>query len=234
LPNLKRLCRENGALFIIDEMITGFRWDNGGAQKYYGVDADLCCFGKALANGFSVSALAGKREFMRLGGLHHTDRQRVFLLSTTHGGETHALAAAIATMRVYRDEPVIEHLYRRGERLRRDLEEVISHIGLSEHVKIVGKPCCLTHETRDGDGQTSQAFRSLLLQETIRRGVLMPSLVVSYSHTAEDIDRTVEAFEGALRIYIRALEDGVEHHLVGRPSQMVYRRFNDPNSVPQT
>jgi glutamate-1-semialdehyde 2,1-aminomutase len=234
LANLKRLCRENGALFIIDEMITGFRWDNGGAQKYYGVDADLCCFGKALANGFSVSALAGKREFMRLGGLHHTDRQRVFLLSTTHGGETHALAAAIATMRVYRDEPVIEHLYRRGERLRRDLEEVISHIGLSEHVKIVGKPCCLTHETRDGDGQTSQAFRSLLLQETIRRGVLMPSLVVSYSHTAEDIDRTVEAFEGALRIYIRALEDGVEHHLVGRPSQMVYRRFNDPNSIPQT
>jgi glutamate-1-semialdehyde 2,1-aminomutase len=73
-----------------------------------------------------------------------------------------------------------------------------------------------------------------MLQETIRRGVLMPSLVVSYSHSDEDIDRTVEAVDGALRIYRRALEDGVEHHLVGRPSQMVYRRFNDPSSVPQT
>ena len=91
-------------------MITGFRWHNGGAQKVYGIVPDLSAFGKALANGFSVSALAGRREFMRLGGLDHHDRARVFLLSTTHGAETHALAAAIATMRVYQHECVIEHL----------------------------------------------------------------------------------------------------------------------------
>lgn len=234
LAELKRLCHDNGALLILDEMITGFRWDNGGAQKYYGVGADLCCFGKALANGFSVSALAGKREFMRLGGLHHTDRPRVFLLSTTHGAETHALAAAIATMRIYRDEPVIEHLFRVGARLRKGAEQAISQNGLTEFVRIVGKECCLAYATLDGNGQPSQAFRSLFLQETIRRGVLMPSLVVSFSHTDEDIDRTVDAIDGALRIYSRALEDGVERYLVGRPSQMVYRRFNDPSYVPQT
>ncbi len=115
-------------------MITGFRWHNGGAQQLYGVTPDLATFGKALANGFSVSALAGRRELMRLGGLDHTDRPRVFLLSTTHGAETHALAAAIATMRVYQREGVIEHLYRQGARLRREAEQAIRRHGLGAYV----------------------------------------------------------------------------------------------------
>jgi glutamate-1-semialdehyde 2,1-aminomutase len=66
LTALRALCHKHGALFILDEMITGFRWHNGGAQEYYGVDADLSAFGKALGNGFAISALAGKREYMRL------------------------------------------------------------------------------------------------------------------------------------------------------------------------
>jgi glutamate-1-semialdehyde 2,1-aminomutase len=228
LHEVRRLCHENGALFIIDEMITGFRWDARGAQKVYNIEPDLTCFGKALANGFSVSALAGKREFMRLGGLDHTDKPRVFLLSTTHGAETHALAAAIATMRIYRTEPVIEHLYRIGERLKAGLEEVIAFHGVEAQVSVFGRPSCLLFGTRDGDGKPSQAFRTLFLQETIRRGVLMPSLTVSYAHTDEDVERTVEAVDGALAIYKCALADGVEHHLVGRPSQVVQRRYNLP------
>jgi glutamate-1-semialdehyde 2,1-aminomutase len=92
----------------------------------------------------------------------------------------------------------------------------------------VGRPCCLLFATLDRDGKPSQAFRTLLLQETIKRGVLMPSLVVSYSHTDADIDATVEAIDGALAVYALALEDGPERHLVGRPSQVVYRRFNAP------
>ena len=59
-------------------------------------------------------------------------------------------------------------------------------------------------------------IRSLFLQETIKRGVLMPSLVVSYSHTDADIDATVEAIDGALEVYARALEDGAERYLDGQ------------------
>ena len=81
-------------------MITGFRWHLAGAQAVYGVTPDLSTFGKALANGFSVSALAGRRDIMELGGSRHK-RERVFLLSTTHGAESHELAAAIATMDFY-------------------------------------------------------------------------------------------------------------------------------------
>jgi glutamate-1-semialdehyde 2,1-aminomutase len=233
LHALQRLCHANGALLILDEMITGFRWHNGGAQKLYDVVPDLSAFGKALANGFAVSALAGKREFMRLGGLDHRDRPRVFLLSTTHGAETHALAAAIATMQVYQREGVIEHLYRQGTRLKDQAAEVIQRHGLTEFVKILGRPCCLSYSTLDQDRRQSQAFRTLFLQETIRRGVLMPSLVVSYSHTDEDVDLTVAAIDGALAVYRRALDDGVERYLVGRPSQTVYRRYNQPEETAQ-
>ena len=229
LQELQRVCHDDGALLIFDEMVTGFRWHEAGAQKLHGITPDLSTWGKAMGNGFAVSALAGKREFMRLGGLDHYDKPRVFLLSTTHGAETHALAAAMATITTYRNEPVIEHLYRQGARLRSEAEEVIRRHGLSEHVKIVGKPCCLFYAALDANKSPSQAFRSLFLQETIRRGVLMPSLVVSYAHTDDDIDRTIAAIDGALTIYERALDEGVEHHLVGRPSQIVYRHYNQPD-----
>ncbi len=228
LRKVRDLCHAHGALLIFDEMITGFRWHNGGAQAYYGVTPDLSAFGKAMANGFSVSALAGKREFMRLGGLDHYDKPRVWLLSTTHGGETHALAAAMATMRVYEREPVIEHLHRMGNLLAAQMNEVIRHHRLGEFVQVIGKPCCLLYVTRDHDGLPSQAFRTLFLQEVIKRGVLMPSLVVSYSHREEDIARTVAAIDGALAVYKRALDDGVQRFLVGPPSQVVYRSYNQP------
>ena len=231
LAKLQALCRKNDALLIFDEMITGFRWHSGGAQKVYGVVPDLSCWGKALANGFSVSALAGKQEYMRLGGLSHEDRPRVFLLSTTHGAETHALAAAIASMKVYRSEPVIEHIYRQGERLKAGAEQAIGRHGLGQHVNIAGRPCCLLYATLDNEGKPSQALRSLFLQETIRRGVLMPSLVISYSHTDDDIDATIAAIDGTLEVYKRALNDGPERYLIGRPSQPVYRRFNRPDQV---
>jgi glutamate-1-semialdehyde 2,1-aminomutase len=226
LHELQRLCRANGALLVFDEMITGFRWHNGGAQKVYDVVPDLSCWGKAMSNGFSVSALAGKREYMRLGGLDHTDKPRVFLLSTTHGAETHALAAAMAVMQVYGTEPVIERLYRQGSRLKSGAEEAIRRRGLDAFVKIAGRPCCLLYATLDRDGKPSQALRSLFLQETIKRGVIMPSLVVSYSHSDADVDATVAAIDGALEIYARALEDGAERYLVGRPSEIVYRAYN--------
>ncbi len=222
---LRRLCHSNGALFILDEMITGFRWHLRGAQTLYGVDPDLSTFGKAIANGFAVSALVGKREFIRRGGLEH-DQERVFQLSTTHGAETHGLAAARETMRIYQREPVIDTLYRQGERLRRDLESVIRQQGLEKHIEILGRPCSLLWAARDAKGEPSQALRTLLLQETIRRGVLMPSLILSYAHSGADLDRTVEAVAESLPVYARALEEGVEKLLVGRPSKTVYRRFN--------
>lgn len=227
LQDLQKLVKADGGLLILDEMITGFRWHLQGGQRKFGVDPDLSTWGKAMANGFSVSALAGKREYMRLGDLEQTDRPRVFLLSTTHGGETHALAAAIATMDIYQREPVIEHLQRVGERLRTGLTEVIRNHGLERQIAIMGDNSNLLFSSLDGEGKPSQAFRTLLLQETIKRGVIMPSLVVSYSHQDADIEETINAIDGALTVYARALNDGVDKYLVGRPSTPVYRTWNE-------
>ena len=225
LHGVQELCRQNSALFILDEMITGFRWHLGGAQAEYGIVPDLSTFGKALANGFSVSALVGKREFMELGGIEH-NKERVFLLSTTHGAETHSLAAAIATMQVYRENNVVERLHQQGERLKRGADEVIARHGMSDFVRVIGRPCSLVYATRDKAGQPSQEFRTLFMQEMIRRGVLGPSFVISYSHSDADIDHTIAAIDGALGVYARALEEGVGRYLIGPPTKGVYRRYN--------
>lgn len=225
LQAVQQLCRERGAVFVLDEMICGFRWHNGGGQRYYGITPDLSTFGKALGNGFSVSAVAGKRELMRLGGLEH-DRERVFLASTTHGAETHALAAAGATMRVYQEQPVIETLWARGERLGAAFRKSVAEHQLEGHVGLFGKPCCLVFGTRDQQGQPSQPFRTLFLQESLKRGILASSLVVSYSHSEQDIDRTAEALHEVMAVYRKALDEGIDKYLVGRPVKPVMRSHN--------
>jgi glutamate-1-semialdehyde 2,1-aminomutase len=188
---------------IFDELITGFRWHRGGGQSVYGVRPDLSCWGKCMANGFSVSALSGTRDLMRLGGTADSPPE-VFLLSTTHGAEPHALAAAIATMRFYREHPVIETLTAQGQRLRAGCDAAIRSHGLERHFEIVGRPCCLSYITRDADGAPSHVMRALFLQETIRRGILASSLVVNYSHRDADIDAAIEAIDGALAVYRRS------------------------------
>ena len=227
LHRVKDLCEEFGAIFILDEMITGFRWANGGAQEYYDIQCDLSTFGKALANGFSASALVGRRELMEVGGLYH-DKKRVFLLSTTHGAETHSLAAAIATMRFYQDHPVIEVLMDIGSKLKAGIDEVISKNDVEGFVEIIGKPSNMVFATRDEQGQPSQGFRTLLMQELIRHGVIGTSLVVCYSHDEAAIRQTINAFDAALAVYRRALDEGYRNHLVGRTTQVVYREYNAP------
>jgi glutamate-1-semialdehyde 2,1-aminomutase len=225
LHAVRNACREAGALFVLDEMITGFRWNVGGAQAEYGLEPDLSTFGKALGNGLSVAALAGKREHMRLGGLQHSG-DRVFLLSYTHGAETHSLAAARATIRTYLEEPVIETMHRQGQKLRDGITEAALDCGVSEYFGLLGRGCNLIFYTKNAQGERCQGMRTLLLQELIRRGVFAPSLVVSYAHADHDVQQTIEAFAGSLKIYAQALESGWEKLLDGRPSKPVFRRQN--------
>jgi glutamate-1-semialdehyde 2,1-aminomutase len=225
LDELRRLLHDDGALLVFDENVSGFRWHNGGAQEVHGVTPDLSTWGKGIANGFALSALAGRREVMERGGLDH-EHERVFLLSTTHGAEHVGLAAGIATMTTYEHEPVIETLEARGEQLRAAVEEVARHNGVERHFTVAGRGSCLFFGTADAEGVPSQAFRTLFLQETIMRGLLAPSFVVSYSHTKADVERTAEIVGAALAVYAAALEDGVEQYLRGRPVKPVYRPFN--------
>jgi glutamate-1-semialdehyde 2,1-aminomutase len=223
LHEVQGVCREYGAVFMLDEMITGFRWHNGGGQGYHKIVPDLSCFGKAMGNGFAVSALAGKRDLMKLGGIDH-DKERVFLLSTTHGAERHSLAAALETMRVYKREPVIDRLWKQGERLEKGIKESVREHHLEGYFQTLGRPCCLVYVTCDTAKRPSPSMRTLFLQETIKRGILAPSFVVSYSHTDSDIDQTLETIHEVLLVYRKALEEGVEKYLQGRPVKPVFRK----------
>ncbi|MFL5488408.1 MAG: glutamate-1-semialdehyde 2,1-aminomutase [Gemmatimonadaceae bacterium] len=226
LAEVRALCDRFGALMILDEMITGFRWNLGGAQRVHSVIPDLSTFGKAMANGFPVAALAGKREIMERGGLRHAD-ERVFLLSTTHGAESHSLVACMATMQVYRDEPVIETLYQRGDRLKRGVDQVTRRHGIQDYVQLLGRTCNLVFTTKGPDRLPSQPYRTLFMQDLISCGILAPSFVVSYSHSDDDIDRTIDAVDFASSAYARALDDGeASQHVQGRPVKPVFRPFN--------
>lgn len=225
LNKAKEICHKNGALFILDEMITGFRWHNGGAQKKYNVVPDLSTFGKAMGNGFSVAALTGKREFMALGGIHHK-KERVFLLSTTHGAETHSLAAAIATMEFYRDKDVVGFLDQQGSRLKEGVNKASRELGVEDKISIIGPNCCSVFTTKDQNGNPSQPFRTLFLQELMKNGLLMPSSIVSYSHSDVDIDETINRMYGAMKIYKKALELGIEKFLIGKSVAPVWRKYN--------
>jgi glutamate-1-semialdehyde 2,1-aminomutase len=225
LHKLRDLAHRHGALFIIDEMVTGFRWHNGGAQELYDIEPDLATFGKALGNGFPISALTGKREYMDLGGLYH-ERERVFLLSTTHGAEAMSLAAAMKIIEIYKSEDVVGTLQRRGEQLRNGVLQIVRSLKLEDYFTIDGRGCSLIYGTRDQDKKPSQPFRTLFLQQTLHRGLLAPNFIVSYAHTEADIARTVEAVGESLNVYRKALDEGVEKYLVGRSIKPVYRRFN--------
>src|SRR5262249_34172554 len=158
-----------------------------------------------LGNGFAISALLGRRDIMELGGLHHS-RERVFLLSTTHGAESSALGAAMAVMQAYQREDPIGTMHRQGERLRAGLRTAIGRHGLDGYVDVLGRPCNLVYATRDAERQPSQQFRTLFMNELIRHGILAPSFVVSAAHSDADIDITIEAVDAALAVYRRALD----------------------------
>ena len=225
LAGLRDLAHQYGCLLIFDEMITGFRWSEAGAQAVYGVTPDLSTFGKALGNGFAVSALAGRRELMERGGLHDA-RERVFLLSTTHGAETHSLAAAMAVLDTYEQEGIAARLHELGDRLAAGVREVAAAADVAEHVVVRGRSSNLVFATLDEDLQPSQDYRTLFLRELILGGVLGMSFVVSSALTDEDISRTVEAVARACAVYRKALDAGCPRGWTGgRPVKPVFRRY---------
>lgn len=225
LHQVRDLCTQHGAVLIFDEMITGFRWAIGGAQVVHDVAPDLATFGKALANGFALSALVGKRDIMELGGIYH-DKDRVFLLSTTHGAENHAIAASRATLEFYQTNNVVDRLHEQGEKLLDGARSAALRTGMGDYFRVFGRQCNLAYQTLDESGVPSQSHRTLFLQELIRNGVIAPSFVVSFSHSDDDIAKTVDAIESALLTLKKARGKDIQNFIVGDTIKSVYRRKN--------
>ena len=191
LARVKEIAHANGAILIFDELITGFRLALGGAQEYFSVKPDLATFGKALANGYPLSALVGRRDIMAL-------LKKVFF-SLTYGGEAISLAAAVATLRKITTEPVIEHLTLCGLRVRNAVQELIDRHNMADIVSISGHPTGTWIRFRDVEGYTEWQVQTLFLQEVLARGILtMGKHNITYAHSNSDIDRLLDVYAEVL------------------------------------
>lgn len=226
LHKVQALCKAHGTVFILDEMITGFRWDLGGAMKYYDITPDLCTFGKGMANGFSVAALGGKREIMEVGGIKELGQERLFLISTTHGAEMCGLGAFIETIKFYKEHNVTKHLWSYGQKLVDGMNAIAVDLGVDKEFQAYGVPCSPNYATKDKDGNVSMALRTLFSQEMIKSGVLMPWIAISYAHGQAELDFTLKAVRKSLEVYKKALSEGVDKYLVGDPIKPVFRKHN--------
>lgn len=227
LEELRALCDRRGAVLIFDEMVTGLKFDCPGAQTYFGVRADISTWGKGIGNGYAISALTGKGDIMRLGGLEPEGDRKLFLLSSTHGGESIGFAALLATIEHFKQHDVIADNWRKGRELQTALKTVIEEAGLSNQLQIVGYPPFFSVAIAAGTGATPQELSTLLRQEMIAHGVLFQSLfVMTPSHGQAEMTETVEAFRNALAVLHEAIEEGsVENHLIGPPVKPVFRKF---------
>ena len=223
---VKAICAKEGAVFILDEMITGFRWSLNGAQTFYNVEPDLSTFGKAMANGFAVAAITGKREIMRIGGILEDGAERVFLTSTTHGAEMSALGAFIKTVEVIKRDKTIEQVWRYGGALMKGINEIANDLGIASHFYTEGYPCSPNYVAKDKDGNISLAFRTLYSQEMIKQKVLMPYIALAFSHGDSELNLTLDAVRKALTTYARAMENGIERFLQSKVIKPVFRKYN--------
>ncbi|MDH5543552.1 MAG: aminotransferase class III-fold pyridoxal phosphate-dependent enzyme [Nitrospinota bacterium] len=201
LQKVKDLAHRNGALFILDEIITGFRFHLGGAQTLYGVTPDLATFGKSMANGFPVSAVVGRAEYMK-------EMANIFF-SFTFGGEALSIAAALAVIKKMKREPVIETLHKRGSEIFDGVSRLIGENGLEKVISIKGKPCWSLLQFSDTEVCDSWTVKSLFLQEMFEKGILtIGSNNMSYAHSSEDVAKALDAYVSAMKKISDGLKTG--------------------------
>lgn len=223
---LIEICHKHGALYIMDEMITGFKTDYPGSIKKMNVEPDLATWGKGIANGFSFCALSGKKEIMELGGINRPGKEKVFLISTTHGGETHAMAACMATMNEFKTKNVIQHNHGIGDYLIQKAKDLLIKKSMNSFATVSDSNWMVAFSFKNKKGKICNGMRTLVLQEMIRRGILFQGILVPcFSHTKEDVDFFVEALDKSLDTYTMALENGYEKYLVGEPTKPVFRKI---------
>jgi len=207
LSSVKALCRRYGALLIYDEVVTGFRFSMGGAQQYFGVTPDLACFGKAMANGYPLSALVGKAKYMR--------QFEDAFFSGTYFGDAVSLAASLSTIEIMEKENYIKLIWKQGLRLWHELKYSLSNEQLDHGWSIKG--FCPRFVLNFPDLITKSIFQ----QECFKRGVLFTGAHnVCLSHTDEIIDKTIKVYKEVAE----GMSQG-KFKLKGKPIEPVFRKF---------
>jgi glutamate-1-semialdehyde 2,1-aminomutase len=205
LDGLRDICTASGALLIFDEVITGFRHHLGGYQAICGVTPDLTTVGKAMANGFPIAALVGRKSLMERFATHPNGN--VFFAGTYNGNAV-AVSAALATLNVLARADVHAHLFRLGERMRSGLQQLADDAGMTAVATGFGSIYTLmfTDTPPNSFAEAQRADADLFVryrEQLLARGIIeMPvpfvRAQVTYAHTDEDVDQALEAAGAAL------------------------------------
>jgi glutamate-1-semialdehyde 2,1-aminomutase len=226
LDDLRALCDARGAVLVFDEMWTGFRVALGGAQERFGVQADLACFSKAVANGMPLAVLTGRRDVMRL-------LERDVFFFSTFGGEALSLAAARATLGELETRAVPAALAARGRRLREGVNDAAAALGI-DYVRCVGLDCrsLVTFDPRAGD---PLLLKSFVQQELLRWGILWSGFHnLAHAHTEAEIEYVLAAYRVALDALGEAVASGdLRARLRGDPVEPVFRRTGNFHMKPR-
>lgn len=202
LQGIRKLCDENGALLIFDEVITGFRLSAGGAQEYYGVRADIVTFGKIIGGGMPVGAYAAKKEIMECvapcGGVYQAG---------TLSGNPIAMAAGLAQLTILRDHPEIyDRIHALSEKLAHGFERISVKYGIPASVNSAGSLLSVFFtgggvKTYDDARKSDTIKFAAYFNGMLEKGIyLAPSqfeaMFVSNAHSDDDIKITLEAADG--------------------------------------
>ena len=196
LEFVRNLTLDHGALLVFDEVITAFRVSRGGAQEFFELTPDLSCLGKAMGNGFAISALCGKRDLME-------ELPRIGYGSTFRG-ETTSLAAARATLEQILIQPINDHVARVGDQLRRGFEAACSRFGVTAGLH--GHSSRMTMKIMATGSLSSIELETLFIQECLRNGVFTNGLFLpSAAHDDEAVSFTIATFHVAVERVAQAI-----------------------------
>jgi glutamate-1-semialdehyde 2,1-aminomutase len=209
LQKVRKIASENNAILILDEIVTGFRFDIGGGQKYFDIKGDIVCFGKALGNGLPISAITGPTEFMKI-------FEKVWV-SSTNNMENLSIAGTIATINEIISKNTIKHCWEIGSRFFEGWNKITKDIGLN--AKIVGYPIRMGLKCYDSNNKESISMKSLLVQELLKKGIFISPLgpiYMSYSHSKNDVDDTLLKLRDVCDSIMKNIQnDNFDEHVKG-------------------
>ena len=219
LNGVKELAHKYGAILIFDEVVSGFHYALGGAQEVFGVSPDLVAFGKGMANGYPISTVAGRKELLE------QIEQGVFV-STTFGGDSIAMAAALATLKILSKPGFYDHINKIGTMIRDGIQERIDKYDLNDILSVSGMPahCGLAFE--DYGSLSYLDIQSVYSQTMIQNGILVFAIYFLNSHHTEaEAKAYLDATDKAFALIRQAVDkDSVEDILIGGKVDPVFKR----------
>lgn len=189
LHQVKELAQKNGALFILDEMRTGFRISNGGAQEYFNIEADLATYSKAMANGYPISAIVGKKQYL--------DYIKTTKMTATYFGSTPSMAAAKETIQIIKNNNVIDYITTLGNHFSNTVKQMINSYNIP--AKFIGFN---TMPFVEFVGENKEQIKKYFFKYCIKNGILLhPNhhWYISSSHTLEDINFALMVIDNAMK-----------------------------------